>query len=205
MQIPTDFKIIERVTVTDHYLSNNSFGETYPVERHMYPAGGKWDLILSFEGIWANHLVTIMPFLNTLYYNNETLRGFVVNFYSNRLQTTIGSIFQLPDLTFNHSIPVMIGNTVMSWWHTCHASRCYWYQPSRRATWLQAEQTCLSKGGHLLSLNTEDEINTIIHWITSGLLVLHPEPKKVLAEMMRENLIYIGMAHTAKVSAVFQI
>ncbi len=95
-------------------------------------------------------------------------------------------------------------NRSASWWHACNRYRCYSYDTPAGSSWVQPEAVCSSKGGHLLSLNTENELESLRDWAGTGIsqngFRYSTHNVYYRAEIFKKRLIFLGLKMEQKVT-----
>ncbi len=194
------------VVFREVFLRNDSFVEMYFIWYYVYPSKN-----VSFAFFVRGAAETQKIIISATFNGNSPCSlhgsdfGFIVKHQQFHSDTYVSPFLLAPILSFGEYYPI---NNISSasWWHACNKYRCYWYDTRDGVSWAQAEAVCRSKGGHLFSLNTENELEGLRDWAGTGISrnFSRYNTRNIYyrAEIFKKRLVFLGLQMDHKVTII---
>ncbi len=196
--------MMKMVVFQELFLRNESLVDVYYISYNVYPhKNASFDFFI--KGAAESQKIIIYPMLNapSSCSSPGSNFGFIMTHQQFHFDTYVSPFLLAPILSFGELCTIKNGSS-SSWWHACNRYRCYyWYDTYDAINWTQAEATCMAKGGHLFSLNTDNELESLRDWAGTGIsrnfYRYNPQHIYYRAEIFRKRLIFLGLQMDQKV------
>ncbi len=199
--------MIDVVVFREVFLVNDSLVNSYSV-RYIYSPRNNVSFDFTVQGSQETQYIMIFPQItgSTMCSIDSQKFGFIIKHHQVHFETHVSPFLLAPVLSFGEYYTV-VNKSTETWWHGCTEFQCYWYEADiGSVTWNQAEAMCESRGGHILSLNTENELEGLRDWAGFG---ISPNFSRYntrniyyRAEIFKKNILFLGLRLSQKVFSI---